>query len=63
MAPNDKEKNLQRTKDSRRDPRRERVLRFLEEKVWPQLPKTQIGRRLTRAEEDDLLGYGPGGFL
>jgi antitoxin VapB len=41
--------------------RRARVLRFLEEKVWPTLPKSQRGRRLTRAEEDKILGYGPGG--
>ena len=41
--------------------RRTRVLRFLEKKVWPTLPKSQRGRRLTRAEEDEILGYGPGG--
>lgn len=41
--------------------RRARVLKFLETKVWPAIPKKQLGRRLTRAEEDDILGYGPGG--
>jgi len=41
--------------------RRARVLRFLEKKVWPTVPKAQVGRRLTRAEEDEILGYGPGG--
>ena len=41
--------------------RRARVLRFLEKQVWPTLPKVQIGRRLSRAEEDEILGYGPGG--
>ena len=41
--------------------RRARVLRFLEKKVWPTVPKTQVGRRLTRVEEDEILGYGPGG--
>ena len=43
------------------DRRRSRVLAFLERKVWPTLPKGQRGRRLTRAEEDEILGYGPGG--
>lgn len=43
------------------DDRRTRVLAFLEKKVWPTLPKTQLGRRLSRTEEDDILGYGPGG--
>jgi antitoxin VapB len=41
--------------------RRARVLRFLEKKVWPTLPGGERGRRLTRAEEDDILGYGPAG--
>ena len=36
------------------------MLRFLEKKVWSGLPRGQAGRRLTRAEEDEILGYGPG---
>lgn len=38
-----------------------RVLRFLEREVWPHLPEDQRGRRLTREEEDEILGYGPEG--
>ena len=41
--------------------RRARVLRLLESKVWPSIPKNQLGRRLTREQEDEILGYGPGG--
>lgn len=41
--------------------RRERVLKFLEKTVWSTLPKGERGRRLTRAEEDEILGIGPGG--
>ena len=41
--------------------RRQRVLRMLEKKVWAGMPPGQLGRRLTRAEEDDILGYGPEG--
>jgi antitoxin VapB len=41
--------------------RRARVLRFLDKQVWPTLPKRERGRRLTHAEEDEILGYGPGG--
>lgn len=41
--------------------RRRRVLRFLERKVWSTIPKNQLGRRLTREEEDQLLGFGPAG--
>ena len=41
--------------------RRRRVLRFLQKNVWSTIPKKELGRRLTRAEKDDILGYGPGG--
>lgn len=44
--------------------RRERgsdFLRFLEEEVWPKAPPDQLGRRLSREEEDGILGYGPEG--
>jgi antitoxin VapB len=41
--------------------RRARVLRFLEKKVWPALHADERGRRLTQAEEDEILGYGPDG--
>ncbi|HEX9732975.1 MAG TPA: type II toxin-antitoxin system VapB family antitoxin [Thermoanaerobaculia bacterium] len=36
-------------------------LRFLEEEVWPNLPPGVLGRRPTRDEEDEILGYGPEG--
>ncbi|HYO15809.1 MAG TPA: type II toxin-antitoxin system VapB family antitoxin [Thermoanaerobaculia bacterium] len=36
-------------------------LRFLEEEVWPPAPPGQLGRRLSREEEDEILGYGPEG--
>lgn len=41
--------------------RRERVLRLLKSKVWPKVPPRQLGRRLTKEEEDAILGYGPEG--
>jgi antitoxin VapB len=41
--------------------RREHLWRFLEEEIWPSIPKEQLGRTLTREEEDDILGYGPNG--
>jgi antitoxin VapB len=36
-------------------------LRYLEEEVWPKAPPDQLGRRLSRDEEADILGYGPEG--
>ena len=41
--------------------RRKRVLSYLEKTVWPALPKKERGRRLSRDEEDAILGYGPDG--
>jgi antitoxin VapB len=38
-----------------------RLRRFLEEEVWPQIPPDVRGKRLTKAEEEEILGYGPGG--
>jgi antitoxin VapB len=41
--------------------RRARLVRFLETEAWPQVPPDVIGTRLSRDEEDALLGYGPEG--
>jgi hypothetical protein len=30
-------------------------------RVWATIPKEELGRRLSRAEEDEILGYGPDG--
>lgn len=50
-----------RLKSTSAGKRRDRVLRFLEKKVWPMLPEGEQGRRLTHAEEDEILGFGPDG--
>jgi antitoxin VapB len=55
------EERRRRLKGTSNVERRKRVVRFLEKEVWPTLPKGQLGRRLTRAEEDEILGYGRGG--
>lgn len=34
----------------------------LERNVWPTIPKKILGKRLSREEEDLILGYGPEGF-
>jgi antitoxin VapB len=55
------EERRQRLKGPATAKRRARVLAFLRADVWPTIPPGQRGRRLSRAEEDDLLGYGPEG--
>ena len=37
------------------------LLSHLEREVWPRVPKRALGRRLTRREEDLILGYGKDG--
>jgi len=41
--------------------RGEAFLRYLAEDVWPNLPPGVLGRRPTREEEDEILGYGAEG--
>jgi antitoxin VapB len=55
------EERRSRLKSAPPSVRRARVLRFLEQKVWKSLPPAERGRRISRAEEDAILGYGPGG--
>ena len=38
-----------------------RLRRFLEAEVWPQVPPAELGRTLTREEEESILGYGEHG--
>ena len=55
------EERRRRLKGPSIEQRRARVLGLLEKEVWPTLPEGERGRRLTRAEEDDILGLGPDG--
>ena len=41
--------------------RRGDFLRVLERDIWPKIPRRLLGRRLSRKEEDRILGYGPQG--
>lgn len=38
------------------------LLGFLKREIWPHVPVEVRGKRLTRAEEDAILGYGPDGL-
>ena len=43
-------------------PKARRSLReYMERDVWPLVPASELGRVLTREEEDRILGYGPEG--
>lgn len=41
--------------------RAERIGRFLTEEVWPRVPADQLGRKLSKEDEEAILGYGKHG--
>lgn len=52
------EKKLLLFRQGTRNDRREKLQWLLEREIWPNIPKGQLGKRLTRKEEDKILGYG-----
>lgn len=41
--------------------RQSNLLRFLEEEVWPLVPRRVLGKRISKKEREAILGYGPDG--
>jgi Uncharacterized protein conserved in bacteria len=41
--------------------RAERLTRFLTDEAWPQVPPEMLGRAPSKAEREQILGYGPEG--
>lgn len=41
---------------------RKSVREYMERNVWPLIPSGELGRVLTRKQEDEILGYGPEGY-
>jgi antitoxin VapB len=41
--------------------RAQRLLRFLNEEAWPQVPADVLGTPLSKSERETILGYGPEG--
>ena len=35
---------------------------YMERNVWPLVPEPELGRTLTKQEEDQILGFGPEGY-
>lgn len=53
------EERKARLKQGIRLSKRERWQAFLEQDVWPTIDAQQLGRSLSREEEDAILGYSP----
>jgi antitoxin VapB len=41
--------------------RAEQIQSFLEREVWSRVPKHMLGKKVTKAEREEILGYGPEG--
>ena len=41
---------------------RKSLREYMEQDVWPFVPASELGRVLSREEEDQILGYGPEGY-
>jgi antitoxin VapB len=51
-----------RSKGGRSRRRKGDLLRFLETQIWPLIPEEELDRPpMTKAEREELLGYGPEG--
>jgi hypothetical protein len=53
-----------RERIARQAPKKRRMaqaLDFLENEIWPNIPRQLLGRRVTKKERERILGYGRGG--
>ena len=44
-----------------RSTKRSGLRRFLEREAWPAIKKRFLGKHVSKAERESILGYGPGG--
>jgi antitoxin VapB len=49
------------TKHEAAQQRAARFRRFLEEEIWAQIPPEDLGKPLSKAEREEILGFGPDG--
>lgn len=65
MATMEKKRRSDMTSDRERARRREKpksMQEWLEKEIWPHVPEEELGKPpLTKAEKEELLGYGEGG--
>lgn len=45
-----------------KDKRFRDLLRFMETEIWPLIPEAERGKPITKAEREEILGYGPEGY-
>lgn len=52
----ERKERLELTRGGRRD-----LLQLLEAEVWPLIPEVHLGKPITKAEREEILGLGPDG--
>jgi antitoxin VapB len=45
-----------------KEKRRRDLRRFMETEIWPHIPDDLRGKSITKAEREEILGYGPEGY-
>jgi antitoxin VapB len=60
VALEERKERLERADDA--EERVRRVRRIFEEEIWPLVPDDVRGKPITKAEREEILGYGPEGF-
>jgi antitoxin VapB len=43
------------------DSKQARIERLLGERIWPEIPKNVLGRKISKRQKERILGYGPAG--
>ncbi|HMJ72153.1 MAG TPA: type II toxin-antitoxin system VapB family antitoxin [Solirubrobacterales bacterium] len=58
----EKRDRLEFQRGGSKEKRRQDLRRFMETEIWPQIPDELRGKSITKAEREEILGYGPEGY-
>ncbi len=58
----EKRDRLELQQGGSKEKRRQDLRRFMETEIWPQIPAELRGKSITKAEREEILGYGPEGY-
>ncbi len=58
----EKRDRLEFERGGSKEKRRRDLRRFMETEIWPNIPDELRGKSITKAEREEILGYGPEGY-
>lgn len=47
--------------EAEKPPKRRDIVKYLEKYIWPYVPPEVRGKKVTKEEREEILGYGPDG--